>query len=118
VIINTRWNVVAKGGLVLPILSLYTQQDAFTQSKDFLYSFLLANTTSNEISSTERSFSLEVNGRTTVKICSTLIESEGSLPSSQNSTSDSEPGKSNQLLIHSISFVALEILENNLSRIM
>jgi hypothetical protein len=33
VIINTRWNVVAKGGLVLPILSLYTQQDAFTQSK-------------------------------------------------------------------------------------
>jgi hypothetical protein len=34
VIINTRWNVVAKGGLVLPILSLYTQRDAFTQSKD------------------------------------------------------------------------------------
>jgi hypothetical protein len=34
VIINTRWNVVAKGGLVLPILSLYTQQNAFTQSKN------------------------------------------------------------------------------------
>jgi hypothetical protein len=34
VIINTRWNVVAKGVLVLPILSLYTQQDAFTQSKN------------------------------------------------------------------------------------
>jgi hypothetical protein len=36
VIINTRWNVVAKEGLVIPILSLYTQQDAFTQSKDDL----------------------------------------------------------------------------------
>jgi hypothetical protein len=33
VIINTRWNVVAKEGLVIPILSSYTQQDAFTQSK-------------------------------------------------------------------------------------
>jgi hypothetical protein len=34
VIINTRWNIVAKEGLVILILSSYTQQDAFTQSKD------------------------------------------------------------------------------------
>jgi hypothetical protein len=34
VIINIRWNVVAKEGLVILILSSYTQQDAFTQSKD------------------------------------------------------------------------------------
>jgi hypothetical protein len=34
VIINTRWNVVAKEGLVIPILSSYTQQDAFTLSKN------------------------------------------------------------------------------------
>jgi hypothetical protein len=33
VIINTRWNVVAKEGLFIHILSSYTQQDAFTQSK-------------------------------------------------------------------------------------
>jgi hypothetical protein len=39
-IINAGWNVVAKGGLVLPILSLYTQQDAFTQSKNIHVRFL------------------------------------------------------------------------------
>jgi hypothetical protein len=38
VIINTRWNVVAKAGLSIPILSSYTQQDAFAQSKDRLLS--------------------------------------------------------------------------------
>jgi hypothetical protein len=41
VIINTRWNVVAKEVLVILILSSYTQQDAFTQSKNIYCDDLL-----------------------------------------------------------------------------